>query len=554
VYAYRQAVKIQPDLPGLIQKLQEILPKISSKNQDAPQKNENLVQIKATEIIPLMNRFFDEKWYFETYPEVVSSIIMGYAINGFDYYIRFGTQKQHSPNSAFDEEWYLAYNQDVKLAVESGQLSSGFEHFLITGRYEGRLAKPDLYSTLKQKYPSIIEPVGINNLQALEFKLKPLPAQVKSISKTINILVPTLDADIVFGGYISLLHFIRRIIEESFDVRLIICDDKECNIELFKISLKSKSKILNAINKCTIINATSKEKVIEISPDDRFIAYDAWTSILAHNLALLTNFKKHFFFIQEYETIFCHNCSISALMDGAYRLPHIAIFNTQILANYFKNEELGVFSGKIENDFIIFEHSLGKLSPPQLTEMQQKKGKSLIFYARPEAHAARNLFEIGILGLRRAVERGIFDNSWIFNGIGTLGASYQISLGQGLEIDIFSKIPQNDYENILRSYDIGLSLMYAPHPSILPFEMAKAGLIVVTNVYKNRDSDSLRSISNNLVPCDPDVESIASSLELAIFKAEDFQSRIQNAKIDWIDDWDMTFGKVFFEKLRSYLW
>ncbi|SKB14091.1 hypothetical protein PL11201_580083 [Planktothrix sp. PCC 11201] len=548
IIAYKKAIEY-----GDFSEAHKKLNKISNK---VKQEKTEILNPNSKSSITLMKAFFDEKWYLDTYPEAKKLIDENSKFTSFSYYINFGIKKRHSPHKNFDEEWYINFYQDIKLAIEKGCILCGFEHYLLSGRVEGRLPKPDLQSTSELKYPLITKPVAIENLCYLEQKLKKHDVIVKSEPESrVNILVPTLDMDIVYGGYIALLQMIRRLIEEKFKVRLMICDDEECNIDLFRLSLsRSKPYLFSTINQCEIINITSKKDKVLITTRDRFIAYDAWTSMIASHLASFTNLKKHFFLIQEYEAIFHQNNSFKALVDSAYRLPHIAIFNTQVLANFFENENLGIFSGLLEKDYIVFEHALGKLSPPTLETLESKKRKSLLFYARPEAHASRNLFEIGILGLRKAVENGVIDSTWNLDGVGTLGKSYLLELGNNLTIKIFSKIPQNEYEKILQTYDVGLSLMYAPHPSILPFEMVKAGLIVVTNVYGDRNFDTLHQISSNIVPCFADVESVASAIELAVNKSKDFKFRIQNSKLNWSSNWNETFDKKFFELFKRFIW
>jgi len=54
--------------------------------------------------------------------------------------------------------------------------------------------------------------------------------------------------------------------------------------------------------------------------------------------------------------------------------------------------------------------------------------------------------------------------------------------------------------------------MYAPHPSLVPFELAQAGALVVTNVYSNRDEAFLTGISSNIVPASLTLESITDRL------------------------------------------
>jgi len=53
------------------------------------------------------------------------------------------------------------------------------------------------------------------------------------------------------------------------------------------------------------------------------------------------------------------------------------------------------------------------------------------------------------------------------------------------------KLPWEHYPGYLASVDVGLALMYSPHPSHLPIEMAAAGAQVVTNGFATKDLSQL---------------------------------------------------------------
>ena len=48
--------------------------------------------------------------------------------------------------------------------------------------------------------------------------------------------------------------------------------------------------------------------------------------------------------------------------------------------------------------------------------------------------------------------------------------------------------------------------MYTPHPSLVPIEMASAGMLVVTNTFDNKTAEALAAISPNLIPAEPGME------------------------------------------------
>ena len=55
-----------------------------------------------------------------------------------------------------------------------------------------------------------------------------------------------------------------------------------------------------------------------------------------------------------------------------------------------------------------FDNAITAIDPPAAAELAGRSPRRLLFYARPEPHAARNMFELGVLALSRALERGAF--------------------------------------------------------------------------------------------------------------------------------------------------
>ena len=104
---------------------------------------------------------------------------------------------------------------------------------------------------------------------------------------------------------------------------------------------------------------------------------------------------------------------------------------------------------------------------------------------------------------------------------------------------------------MLASHDIGLALMYAPHPSLVPIEMASAGLLTVTNSYETKTAASMAAISDNLITAEPDPKSIAEALAAAADRAGDFEARAAGARIDWPSDWDQALDAAVIARVSK---
>ena len=170
------------------------------------------------------------------------------------------------------------------------------------------------------------------------------------------------------------------------------------------------------------------------------------------------------------------------------------MFSTGLLRDWFAAQRIGVFAtGRPdgERDSISFENAVTPVGPVEADELR-RPGRGLLFYARPEEHAARNLFEIGALALDEALASGRFEG-WELSGVGTVepdGGRLPLPRS-GASVELIARSAQADYARLLRSFDVGLALMYTPHPSLVPIEMCAAGMSTVTNTFENKDAPAL---------------------------------------------------------------
>ena len=139
-------------------------------------------------------------------------------------------------------------------------------------------------------------------------------------------------------------------------------------------------------------------------------------------------------------------------------------------------------------------------------------------------------------------------------GIGALSVGQKVQLPRDYELILKPKMPVEEYARFIADTDVGISLMYAPHPGLVSFELAEAGVRVVTNTFGSRSSEYLRSISENLVPCDPTIEGIAEGIGRAVRSLDDIESRLRGANILGPRSWDEVFDDNFFAKLSGFFY
>lgn len=493
----------------------------------------------------LLKRNFDEKWYCDFYSIDKTKLGGGKRKNCFDLYLANSSRYKHSPNEFFNESWYLRLNPDVNKYVKRGRFINGYAHYLQSGKLEGRLALKQLDPSnktssneeeLERLVPGITYPESINTLKDIMLQIAPVKfAFDHKLNKKLNIFIPTLNEKIVFGGYTALFQFLKWIKSLGYDLRFIVCDyfpgfKKEEIIENCKQKNSLVYEVLHdseiyyvgdrVINNQTDIPALGK--------DDICIAYSTWTSALAKSIAMQLNGKPLVFFIQEYESVFHSYDSMHAFQNSIYASEHIAIYNSEILMKYFRDNKIGYQENKKE---IFFEHVLHEVKKPTLEELKSRKKKKLLFYARPEKHAKRNLFEMGMIVLKEALKRGYFNDTWEFYGIGALSNLPPVEIIDGTYLTFIERVGGEEYKKMLKDFDLGLSFIYAPHPGVVSLEMAQAGLITITNNFNNRDSNYYSNFSENILTCEPYIEEILVSLKNAIELTDNSEYRIKNSEM-----------------------
>jgi hypothetical protein len=103
------------------------------------------------------------------------------------------------------------------------------------------------------------------------------------------------------------------------------------------------------------------------------------------------------------------------------------------------------------------------------------------------------------------------------------------------------------------SFDVGLSLMLTPHPSLVPIEMASAGMWVVTNTMANKTTERLQAISTNLIGVQPTVGAIVDGLVEAMERVDEIDERLAGARVNWPSNWDDAFPAGTLQRIRTFM-
>jgi hypothetical protein len=480
----------------------------------------------------------------------------------FSHYLTTGQRRGLSPHAGFNERFYLAYYTDVRDAIRAGWLKSGFEHFVLTGRKEGRLPAHDPVAVLEHALPGVTSPELIRRATDMAQRLRSPRVIVRGHGQRSTwVFLPRLDPDFIYAGYRALFELIVALTSQGGfadrRLRLVVTEQAAANIEYF-IHRTKDQRLVTCLRGADVVHWPKLDEIC-VTADDCFVAYSAWDAHLASPIAIRTNNPHVLQLIQEYEPIFYEHNSFHAMVDAAFRLPGFPVFNSAGLADYFRRNRIGLFAAHPDavegQDFLTFPHVITAARCATTAEMAARDRHVCLVYARPERHASRNLFEIVLLALRQACQLGAFDDSWRFLGVGTMGTKDPVPLAAGHVLELLPKQSEAEYSKLLTSTDLGISFMYAPHPSVVPYEMCSAGAVVVTNFYGTRDAAYFSNISRNFVACQPDLDSAAEAIREAVGRVAHHADRVANAyrpsRTRWADVFDKDFVEACERGMKS---
>ncbi|MCJ2035237.1 hypothetical protein [Methylobacterium sp. J-068] len=459
------------------------------------------------------------------------------------HYKTLGIREGHNPNPKFDELWYRTFYTDINQAVTAGKIESGFHHYLTSGRQEGRRQAHDLKYALEARLAGVTEPRLVQRAEEIAQRMQSLPHRIVAQGEPrIWFCLPMLNPDMSFGGYKAVFELIKATARAGRAIGIFITEDATDELSYFAYRERDRE-LVSVIQAAAYVNRV-RGKYIPISPNDIFVVYSVWDAYIVQPLLKVTRAKRFLLLAQEFEPIFYECGATRALTQDAYQFPHVPLYNSRFLQTYFAKHAVGPFGERNApregSDYFVFEHVPTRLS---VEAREADTGtRTLAFYARPEMHAARNLFELGYLALRKLCNEGVFDHRWRFVGLGGLQEDHVLPLGEKHQIDMVQKMPLDEYARFMNSIDIGLSLMWAPHPSVVPFEFAATGAVVVTNTYENRSAEELEAICRNIVPCPPTLAGIEAALRRAVARAEDRETRQRQRLIGPDRTWKETFA------------
>ena len=253
---------------------------------------------------------------------------------------------------------------------------------------------------------------------------------------------------------------------------------------------------------------------LEISPQDIFFATSWWSAKAIEGTSLR---KRFFYIIQEVETFFYNYGGERMLCEQVMRSPDIDfIVNSGFLYQYFREHDPNIAA-----QGCCFEPAF----PAALyrkKEFAAKKRYKLFFYARP--NNPRNLYGVGVERLKKAVERGIVDtDEWDIYCAGQNAPV--ITFCNGTQSVNLGQLSWTEYAKFLADVDLGLCLMYTPHPSYPPFDVACSGGVVLSNQMMNKKTFDMCA---NVILADLEEEAFLEAFKDAVALAKNTAQRKKN--------------------------
>lgn len=379
---------------------------------------------------------------------------------------------------------------------------------------------------------------------------------VAEAPERVNLLVPTIELKHFFGGYITKFNLARKLAEHGVRTRILTVDPTEPLPRDWRGQVEAYAGLGGLFEQVEVAFARDRDAPVEVSPDDAFIATTWWTAHIARAALGSVRRSRFLYLIQEYEPFTFPMGSWSAMAASTYGFPHVAMFSTEYLREFFAAHGYGVYADGPEQGAqrsLSFQNAITAVPRPTVEELGARRARQLLFYARPEAHGARNMFELGVLAIAGAVDAGILDAEWELHGIGSVEGRDRIGVAPGRYVDVLPKRAQAGYADLLRDHDVGLALMSTPHPSLVPLEMASAGMLTVTNTFETKTRERMSALAGNLLAVPPTLDGVIEGLAEAVGRVDDLDSRVTGSELDWSRDWDQSLNPSVMARVIELL-
>lgn len=362
----------------------------------------------------------------------------------------------------------------------------------------------------------------------------------------INVLVPAFTVSTISAGFFGVFNVALFIAEQGYRVRLVLFDNFWYVEEEFRNALKKFPSMEHLFELLEIEYIGARIHPLIVSPRDNCVATVWYSAYLANKIAGKTGNRPFLYLIQDFEAAFYPFNSQYCISSKSYDFNYHTLASSSALLEYLQTNSIISCGDNLKAISFDNAYSSSIYTEKQFLIEKASRKKRCVFYSRPAVN--RNMFELAALALIDAYKKGVFaEEEWEFYGMGI--GNTTVKLSEGVEIKQLPRMPLNEYKEITKTFDLCLTLMASPHPSLIPMDLAASGAIVITNTFGTKTPEYLTNISKNIIPARPGLEELSSAIQKGVIKTRDIQSRYNNAKINWPSSWDETWS----DKHRAFI-
>jgi len=505
------------------------------------------------------SRLFFRDWYLAQNPDVEQA-----RVNPFIHFLRHGGFEGRDPNPYFDSDWYLQQNPDIAQSDLNPLV-----HYLRYGARAGRDPSPEFHTTrYLAQHPEIahqrinplahyLQSVGIHDdhqtnallaqhtvAEVLHKRfphLRPLRVfTVPALEPRVTMVTDSINTGSLFGGVATAIILATLLAKRLGAGLRVITRQAKADAANFRKVIELNGIPWDRNVQFVFADERDDSAQVDIGAEEIFLTTSWWTtwsvqaSIPPENIIYLLQEDERMFYPFGDDYLRC-----AETLGG---LNMRVVVNSKLMFDHLVCQGFE----NIRKNGLWFEPSFPKAHFYREPQRQEGK-KNFLFYARPNNY--RNLYYRGLEIIDRAILRGIFPSEvWDLHFVGK--DLPQVRFTNGSRPQIWQNLNWGDYAALLRRMDVGLCLMYTPHPSYPPLDLAACGAVAVTNSYGSKQS--LEQYSKNIIVRPPDVPSQLEALAAAVELAGDERRRSENyGNNSLLDDWNISFQDVLARLVRS---
>lgn len=426
---------------------------------------------------------FDSRWYRAEHPEIG-------AANPLVHYLAKGAALGYQPSPYFDSAWY-------KSEYLGESTENPLVHYLRLGREQG----------LRPSKRGVAEG-GLELLMAQRFEiLQPLRTIPGENVPRLNLVTDAIGPDTLFGGVATALVLAILWAERSGRRLRIVTrypspDTSGLAALYASIGIEAAEEPELATISCI------PGDYLEVGDGDIFLTTSWWTT--SATLKVIPA-ERVTYILQEDERLFYPIGTWWLWAAQTMNTPGLTVVvNTSNLLQHLVTSGID----NLATTGISFEPSFTSFLQPGRTLAQGEK-RQLFFYARPAN--PRNLFDVGVLALDKAIENGWLPTAdWDVHFVGRHLPEF-VFCDETAPIH-HTNLDWAQYHDLLGTIDLGLSLMSSPHPSYPPLDLAASGSVVVTNSWPGKPD--LATVSKRLIVAEPTADALAEAIRDAVAQVE----------------------------------